>query len=65
MRGLPLWLTSIVDFEFQIMLVGKKVMVPDFNLKNWPRFRFLVPYLALYFFLISLAGFTFQVQHLS
>ena len=24
MRGLPLWLTSIVDFEFQIMLVGKK-----------------------------------------
>ena len=30
-------------------------MVPDFNLKNWPRFRFLVPYLALYFFLISLS----------
>ena len=23
-RGLPLWLTSIVNFEFQIMLVGKK-----------------------------------------
>jgi len=41
--------------NFRLCSWVKKVMVPDSNLKNWPRFRFLVPYLALYFSLISLS----------